>query len=60
MAGEDFQIIAKWTCETFPPQLHDLIISPHVKQTPINLPKKVCSSIQVFFKKRVSPYFLGG
>ena len=38
---------------------YDLIVSPHVKQPPINLPKKVCSSMTRFlFKKKVPPYIL--
>ena len=28
------RITGKRTCETFPPSLHDLIISPHVKHPP--------------------------
>ena len=34
------QITRKWICETFPPPLQDLIISPHVKHPLINLSKK--------------------
>ena len=35
----------------FPP-LHDLVISPHVKHLPKNLPKKVFSPMQSFFIKK--------
>ena len=42
------------------PPLHDLTISPHVKYSPINLPKKVCSPMQSFFTKKVPPYFVRG
>ena len=58
MAGENFQIYSlqitgKCLCETFPPPLHDLTIRPPVKQSPINLSKKICSSMESFFKKKV-------
>ena len=43
-----------------PPQLHDMIISPHVKHLPINLPKNACSPMQSFFAKKVPPGFIGG
>ena len=59
MAGENFQfysaqITRKCICETFlSPLLHDLIISPHVNQPPINAPpKKSLFSMQSFFKKK--------
>ena len=43
------------------PLLHDLIISPHVKHSPINLPKKIYFPMQSFLLlyKNVSPYFVG-
>ena len=41
------------------PPLHDLIISPHIKYLPKNFPKQVCSPMQSFFMKKVSPYFVG-
>ena len=51
MTGKKFQIYSiqstgKCFCETFPPPLHYLIISPNVKHLPINLPEKVCSSLE--------------
>ena len=49
------QIIEKCICETFPPPLHDLIISPHVKQPIIILHKKVCSP---FLRKKYPQTFL--
>ena len=42
------------------PPLHDLIISPHIKYLPKNFPKQVCSPMQSFFMKKVSPDFVGG
>ena len=39
--------------------LHDLIISPHVKHSPINLPQYVSSPMQSFFAENVSLYFVG-
>ena len=43
-----------------PPLLHNLFITPHVKHPLQNLPKKVCSPMQIFFMKKVAPYFVGG
>ena len=66
MAGESSQIYSvqitgKCIFETFCPPLHDLIISPHLKHHPINLPKKVCSPMQSFFKKKFPPpLYFGG
>ena len=45
MAGENLQIYSvhvtgKCICETFPPSLHDLIISPHVKHPPHKFSQK--------------------
>ena len=65
MAGENFQIYTvqitgKCICETFPPSLYDLIIGPHVKKSPINLPKNVCSPMENFFKRKKSSHALGG
>ena len=56
------RITGKRTCETFPPSLHDLIISPHVKHPPppINLPKRVCFPMQSLFKKNPPHTFWGG
>ena len=61
MAGEKLQtytvqITGKCVCENFPRSLHDLIIRPYVKHPPpsINLPKKVCSHIKGFFKRKTS------
>ena len=34
------------------PHLHDLIISPHVKYPPINLPPKIYSTRQSFLRKK--------
>ena len=42
------------------PPLHDLIIGPHVKHPPENLPKKVCFPMQSLFMKKASPYFVRG
>ena len=53
------QINGKCICATFPPPLHDLIISLDVKHPSKNMPKNVCSPMQSFFKKKVPPYFGG-
>ena len=34
------QITGKYICETFPSSLHDLIIRPHVKQSPQKFAQK--------------------
>ena len=63
--GENFQIYTvqiteKCICETFPPSLHDLIIRPHVKQSPHKFAQKSLFPHEKLFKgKKVLPYFWG-
>ena len=59
MAGENLQCSDYWKMhfKNFSSALHDLIITSHVKQLPINLPKKVCCPMQSFFKKKDPLYF---
>ena len=57
MAGENFQIYSaqitgKYIWKTFPPLLHDLIIRTHAKQPSTNFPKKICSPLQSFLRKK--------
>ena len=54
MAGENFQIdtvqiTGKWICEPFPPSLYDLIIRPHVKESPYKFAQKILFSHEKFF-----------
>ena len=66
MAGENFQIYTvqitgKCICETFPPSLHDLIIRPHVKQSPHKFAQKSLFPHEKLFKeKKGPPLILGG
>ena len=60
MDGGNFQIYSVqitgkcvfWISPSPPPHLHDLIISPHVKYPPINLPPKIYSTRQSFLRKK--------
>ena len=65
MAGEIFpissvQIIEKCILESFPPPLHDLIISSHVKQPHYKLAQKsMFPHAKLFHEKKMSQYFQG-
>ena len=64
MAGEKFQfksvhINGKCIRQTFPPPLHDLMISLHVKQPQGICPKKFVSLCQAFLKKSPNIFWWG-
>ena len=62
--GEIFRFtlfkLLKRTCETFPPSLHDLIIRPHVKQSPHKFAKKFFSPKKSFFERKKVSFTFGG
>ena len=53
----DLQCLNYWKMHfrNFSSLLHDVVISPHLKHRPINMPKRVWSPMQNFFKKKVPP-----
>ena len=66
MTGEIYQIYSvqitgKCICETFPPPLRELIISPHVKDSPEICPKKFVPLCKAFLRKTSHyAFFRGG